>query len=73
MRRFILLIDTLYYQHRNVIIEADVKIEDLFKIDKGLEDLAIHDEEFAFSRCVSRLREMQTKEYQEQSLVASSK
>ena len=47
-------------------------MEDLFKIDKGLEDLAIHDEEFAFSRCVSRLREMQTKEYQEKSLVASS-
>ena len=58
MRRFILLIDTLYYQHRNVIIEAEVELENLFKIDRGLEQLQVHDEEFAFSRCVSRLREM---------------
>ena len=37
MRRFILLIDTLYYNHRNVIIESEVGLEDLFKVDKGLE------------------------------------
>lgn len=30
MRRFILLIDTLYFNHRNVIIEAKHDIENLF-------------------------------------------
>ena len=33
MRRFILLIDTLYYQHRNVVIEADVDLDHLFDVD----------------------------------------
>lgn len=32
LRRFISLIDSLYYQHRNVIIEAAVDIENLFDI-----------------------------------------
>ena len=32
LRRFISLIDALYYNHRNVIIEADVPIEKLFNI-----------------------------------------
>lgn len=32
LRRFILLIDSIYYQHRNVIIEAAVSIDDLFDI-----------------------------------------
>ena len=30
MRRFILLIDTLYFSHRNVVIEADVHLDNLF-------------------------------------------
>jgi predicted ATPase len=30
MRRFILLIDTLYYMQRNVVIEAECKMEELF-------------------------------------------
>lgn len=30
LRRFILLIDTLYYMHRNVVVEADSALEDLF-------------------------------------------
>lgn len=33
LRRFISLIDALYYQHRNVIIEAEVPIENLFSIE----------------------------------------
>ena len=37
MRRFILLIDTLYYQHRNVIIEADADLDNLFKVDSTME------------------------------------
>lgn len=32
MRRFILLIDTLYFSHRNVVIEADVHLDNLFKM-----------------------------------------
>jgi predicted ATPase len=32
MRRFILLIDALYYQHRNVIIESAVSLDELFDV-----------------------------------------
>jgi len=74
LRRFILLIDTLYYMHRNVVIEAESALEDLFdetppedtyfNADDHLEEAPgifvkpIHDEEFAFERCLSRLHEM---------------
>lgn len=74
LRRFILLIDTLYFQHRNVVIEAEVQLDQLF--DMGHEvveetdvlesinhNQEVYDEEFAYHRTVSRLREMQTKEY----------
>jgi predicted ATPase len=30
LRRFILLIDTLYFTHRNVVIEAAVDLDNLF-------------------------------------------
>jgi predicted ATPase len=64
LRRFISLIDALYYNHRNVIIEADVPLANLFAIDSaGHEKQIFHDEEFAYSRCLSRLQEMQTKQY----------
>jgi len=33
LRRFILLIDTLYFKHRHVIIEAETSLEELFNID----------------------------------------
>ena len=33
LRRFISLIDALYYNHRNLIIEADVPLDKLFDID----------------------------------------
>ena len=81
MRRFILLIDTLYFQHRNVIIEAEYPLKELFDVEtvaqeeddiiSGMKLQAIYDEEFAYHRCLSRLQEMQTSEYQEQSLKAS--
>lgn len=35
LRRFILLIDALYYQHKNVIIEADASLDNLFDIEEG--------------------------------------
>ena len=76
LRRFILLIDTLYYMHRNVVIEAEVDLDNLFKMNDSSvqeEDIDIigsintkqevYDEEFAYHRTLSRLREMQTKEY----------
>ena len=30
LRRFILLIDTLYFQHRNVVIEAEKDLDQIF-------------------------------------------
>ena len=35
LRRFISLIDALYYNHRNVVIEADVPIDQLFNIESA--------------------------------------
>ena len=58
MRRFILLIDTLYYQHRNVVIEADASLDNLFDVDENATQTEVFDEEFAYHRCLSRLREM---------------
>ena len=66
LRRFILLIDQLYYHNRKVIIEAEKDLDNLFEKPK---DKTEFDEEFAFERCLSRLKEMQTREYQEKGLV----
>ena len=66
MRRFILLIDVLYYRERHVVIEAAVSLDELFNVPKKA--ALIHDEEFAYHRTLSRLKEMQTKEYQQRSL-----
>mmetsp|Transcript_49089 Transcript_49089/g.36152 ORF Transcript_49089/g.36152 Transcript_49089/m.36152 type:complete len:86 (+) Transcript_49089:1094-1351(+) len=60
LRRFILLIDELYFHHRQVIIEAERPIDELFEEP---ETDSQFDEQFAFDRCASRLKEMQTKEY----------
>mmetsp|Transcript_6543 Transcript_6543/g.4682 ORF Transcript_6543/g.4682 Transcript_6543/m.4682 type:complete len:116 (+) Transcript_6543:1031-1378(+) len=62
LRRFILLVDTLYYQHRNLVIEAHVELAKLFDIESSNKEAQL-DEEFAYERCLSRLREMQTVEY----------
>lgn len=83
LRRFILLIDTIYFQHRNVVIEAEVDLDHLFDMGQSFEEdvdvldsmnhhTQAYDEEFAYTRTLSRLREMQTKEYQELSIKASS-
>ncbi len=61
LRRFILLIDTLYYMHRNVVIEADVSLQELFTIQTESDSLV--DEAFAYQRCLSRLNEIGSKEY----------
>ena len=73
LRRFILLIDTLYFNHRNVVIEAEKSLDEIFNIDATSVQEHVFDEEFAYQRTLSRLREMQTKEYQEISLNASKK
>ena len=73
LRRFISLIDALYYNHLNVIIEAEVDLDHLFDIDIEAGKSLVHDEEFAFTRTLSRLKEMQSKEYQEKSLTVKKK
>jgi predicted ATPase len=60
LRRFIWLIDQLYYHHRKVIIEAKTDIDNL--LERG-ETKSEFDEEFAYERTLSRLKEMQTTEY----------
>lgn len=55
LRRFILLIDQIYYFQKKVIIEADVPLESIFARPK---ERTLFDEEFAFDRCISRLKEM---------------
>ncbi len=55
LRRFILLIDQLYYRNRKVIIEASHPLDELFLRPKEKSEF---DEEFAFERCRSRLKEM---------------
>jgi len=56
-----------------VVIEAASSIDELFDIDENTKQEHVFDEEFAYTRCLSRLREMQTKEYQEVSLQKSHK
>mmetsp|Transcript_1414 Transcript_1414/g.1403 ORF Transcript_1414/g.1403 Transcript_1414/m.1403 type:complete len:144 (+) Transcript_1414:814-1245(+) len=60
MRRFILLIDELYNRKVKLTCTAEVGIDDLYT-----EEGAEFDEVFAFDRTVSRLTEMQSKEYAE--------
>ncbi|CDW84177.1 lactation elevated protein 1 [Stylonychia lemnae] len=66
LRRFILLIDQLYFYQRKVIIEAEQPIENMFEKPK---EKTQFDEEFAFERCISRIKEMQTLEYQEKAIM----
>lgn len=60
MRRFILLVDELYNRKVKLICTATTGIQDLFTADD-----TVYDEAFAFERTISRLTEMQTKEYME--------
>ena len=42
------------------MIEAEAELDNLFVKPK---DKGVHDEDFAYDRCLSRLKEMQTLEY----------
>ena len=53
-RRFIAMVDEFYERHVNLILSAEVPMEELY-VGKGLA--------FEFKRTLSRLQEMQSKEY----------
>ena len=61
MRRFITLIDELYNHNVKIYCLAVDAIDNLFIKEAGTDE--IYDEVFAFDRCVSRLKEMQTEYY----------
>lgn len=58
-KRFILLIDTLYDKHKRLILSADVSPDRLYAGRQGVT------EAFEFDRTVSRLMEMQSREWLE--------
>lgn len=59
IRRLILLVDELYQHKLRLVCSASAPPEQLLDTSGGTS----HDEVFAFSRLVSRLNEMQSKEY----------
>lgn len=60
MNRFIVFIDEVYYRRRAIVIEMDTSLDDLFLVP---EEQTEYDEQFAWDRTLSRLKEMQTDEY----------
>lgn len=59
-KRFIILVDTLYDNHVNILCTAEAKPENLYTATSGVEH-------FEFARTSSRLIEMQSHEYLEKS------
>ena len=55
-KRFILLIDTLYDNHIRIVVSAEAKPDRLYTATSGTEA-------FEFKRTISRLHEMQSREY----------
>jgi len=55
-KRFILLIDTLYDNHIRIVASAQAKPDKLYTATSGTEA-------FEFKRTISRLHEMQSREY----------
>ena len=53
-RRFIALVEEFYERHVKLIISADIPLEQLYQ--DGILN-------FEFKRCISRLQEMQSREY----------
>lgn len=53
-RRFVNLIDILYDSNVNLVVSADVELEEIYVSDKL---------KFEFQRTMSRLKEMQSKKY----------
>jgi predicted ATPase len=65
LRRFIILIDELYQHNVKLICSAAAEPENLllFPDGKGKQDFLDQDNVFAFDRTISRLKEMQNREY----------
>ena len=65
-RRFTLLVDVLYDQRVNLILSAETAPDLLLTRDGGVNDAQLKAMMFQFDRTVSRIAEMQTREYLEQ-------
>jgi cell division protein ZapE len=65
-RRFTLLVDVLYDQRVNLFLSAATAPELLLTRDGGTNDAQLKAMMFQFDRTVSRITEMQTREYLEQ-------
>jgi len=65
-RRFTLLVDVLYDQRVNLFLSAATAPELLLTRDGGINDAQLKAMMFQFDRTVSRIAEMQTREYLEQ-------
>jgi len=65
-RRFTLLVDVLYDQRVNLILSAETAPDLLLTRDGGTNDAQLKAMMFQFDRTVSRIAEMQTREYLEQ-------
>jgi cell division protein ZapE len=65
-RRFTLLVDVLYDQRVNLFLSAATAPELLLTRDRGTNDAQLKAMMFQFERTVSRIAEMQTREYLEQ-------
>ena len=68
VRRFITFIDVMYEHKVKLLVSAETEPAELFQSSSGDDSArknAARDEEFAWDRTVSRLMEMQTKEFQE--------
>jgi cell division protein ZapE len=68
VRRFITLIDCLYDARTRVVLLSEAEPTGIFDSKKLQESGAPQDEVFAFDRTVSRLMEMQGKDYIERSV-----
>eukprot|EP00984_Skeletonema_dohrnii_P016142 scaffold7112_cov82-Skeletonema_dohrnii-CCMP3373.AAC.5 len=60
VRRWITLIDALYENHVKLVIQAETKPEEMFRVDLENEHC---DEVFAFDRTRSRMEEMRSEKY----------
>ena len=65
-RRFTLLVDVFYDQRVNLILSAEVPLEQLLARDRDTQNPQLQAMIFQFERTVSRLNEMQTQEYLDQ-------
>ena len=63
LRRFITLIDALYESRSLVLVLAPASAPELLPRTPDMTSSILEEEVFAFDRCVSRLLEMQSKEY----------